>query len=308
MGIILGIILLIVAVCFAVGKSSAKDRLEQITSSSKQKIGELIQVLQQTKDALDGIGDDGAIKENVTVVGQPQCQSPLTSPIGGMPCLYYRYKITVITKVRYQETDDNGNTHWETRTEEDTLDEGSAAVATFMLSDDTGKIIVEPNQNDSFEGLVKTVDRSERNFQNNAMFRGNQLSLGRLSIDVGDLFAMDAYDAHDYRRIGSRNHMPMHPSHHLSQIMDRGGMPETIKYVEEVLGLDRRLTAVGTICDSMGDFRLRKHGDNPLILSTKSREDMIKETENSIQNRGLGFSICGVLGLIFLILGICGVF
>ena len=408
-GIIIGVILFIVAIVFFVNWNSDKKKLEQLTSSTKYRLGELVPVLQETKAALSDIGEDGCIKENVTVVGMPQCQTPLMSPIGNVPCLYYKYRISVTTKTRYQETDSNGKLVWRTRTDTDTLDEGKAVVPSFVLRDDTGSITVEPDEHDEFDGLIKSVDKSERNFQNTQMFNGGQLMLGRLSINVGDLFNMSTYDANTFGRVNGyvapagmgmnnmamnngMNNMAMNNGMNnmamnngmmnngmmnngmnnmamnngmmnngmmnngmmnngmmnngmnngmmnngmamnngmmnngmmnngmamnngvatagvgmgsaLSTILSRGGMPDVIHYVEEVFGFDRALTITGTVCDSMGDFRLRKANKSHLIISTKSSEDQIAETQKSIKTDMIVAVVCAALAVLCILLGI----
>ena len=179
--IIVGIILICVGIYVFFKMKAAKDRLAQLGASSQQKLGELIPILTQTKADMSDLGTENVISENVTVMGQPQCQTPLQSPIAGIPCVYYTYKVVHKTTERYRDTDSNGNTVWKTRTREHTLDQGTNSTP-FALNDGTGSIMVDPNQG-KFEGLVKTVDKTETNFQRN----GAGVQLGNLMVSLANL-------------------------------------------------------------------------------------------------------------------------
>ena len=179
--IIVGIILIIVGIVGFFKVKASQDRLAQLGASSKQKLGELVPILMQTKADMSDLGDENIISENATVMGQPQCQTPLRSPIAGIPCVYYKYKVVYKTTERYQETDSEGNTEWKTRTHEQTLDQGTNSTV-FAINDGTGSIMVDPKDG-TFEGLTKTVDKTETNFQRN----GNGVQLGNLMVSLANL-------------------------------------------------------------------------------------------------------------------------
>ncbi len=314
LGILLCIVGLVVAIIGLVGQISGKKRLEQLSGAGKQKLGELIPVLQETKDSLSDIGDDGAIKENVTVMGQPQVQQPLVSPIGGVPCIYYKYKVTVCRTEYYMETetDANGNQRQvqKSRRHEDTLDHGESAVPSFTINDGTGSIVVEP-QNGSFEGLIKTVDKSERNY--NSMMNNGMLNLGRLSLNLGGMMNNGMMNNGMQQNnvmnavAGAVAGAAIATGMAGNNMMGMGGnMPELIKYTEEIIGLDRNITVVGTVCDSMGEFRLRNAGKSKVIISTKSADDMLAETKKSVKTKGfmlIGGGVGLVIGIVLAILG-----
>jgi len=179
--IIAGIILIIVGIVGFFQIKSAQERLSQLGGSSEHKLGELVPILMQTKAEMSDLGTENVISENVTVMGQPQCQNPLRAPISGTPCVYYTYKVVYKTTERYQETDANGNTEWKTRTHEQTLDQGTNSTP-FALNDGTGSIMVNPDKG-KFEGIYKSVDKTETNFQRN----GNGVQLGNLMVSLANL-------------------------------------------------------------------------------------------------------------------------
>ncbi len=355
LGILLLIIGLIVGIIGLVGRMNASKRLNQLCGSAKQKLGELLPVLQETKASLSDIGDDGVIKESVTVMGQPQCQMPLTSPIGNMPCLYYKYRVTVVRTEYYMETetDANGNQRQvqKSRTHEDTLDSGESSVQNFVINDGTGSIIVEP-QNATFEGLVKTIDKSESNYA--SMMNGGMLNLGRLSLNMGNFMTgmnngmmnngmmnngmmqnngmmnngmmqnNGMMNNGMMQNNGMMNNGMMQNNGMMNNGMMNNGMmnngianavtaaaagvamaasmsgnnhPERIKYIEEIIGLDRNLTVVGTVCDAMGEFRLRTVQKTKVIISTKSADDMLAETKKNLKTKNM-MAIGGAVGLV----------
>ena len=179
--IIVGIILIIVGIVGFFKVKASQDRLAQLGASSKQILGELVPILMQTNADMSDLGDENIISENATVMGQPQCQNPLRSPIAGIPCIFYKYKVVYKTTERYQETNSEGNTEWKTRTHEQTIDQGTNSTV-FAINDGTGSIMVDPKDG-TFEGLTKTVDKTETNFQRN----GNGVQLGNLMVSLANL-------------------------------------------------------------------------------------------------------------------------
>ncbi len=278
-GIIIGIVFIGIAIgCFC-GKCSAQSRLEQLAAASKQNLSELIPILEQTKAEMSDLGADNVISEKVSVMGQPQCANPLISPIGKVPCIYYRYKVTNKWTERYQERDSNGQMRTQTRTHEDTLDEGSSSTV-FTLNDGGTSIEVNPDKG-NFEDLVKTVERSETQFNNN---NGPSIQIGGLSINLGNSSNMSGYG----NMMSSAKY----------------NRPEMIKYKEEIIGLDRRLTIVGTVCDRMGKLCIESTKDNPVIITTKSSDELVADAKSSISGYNIAWIICAIIGIISIIIGI----
>ena len=118
---------------------------------------------------------------------------------------------------------------------------------------------------DQFEGTVVTVDKSERA----PAAAGATIGFGKYSLTL--------------------------PS---------TSSPETLHYHEEIIGLDRPLTVIGTIQDKMGDFIIEKADKTPVIVSTKSQEEMIKETKSTLKKQVIAAIILGALGLASLIGGL----
>lgn len=73
-------------------------------------------------------------------------------------------------------------------------------------------------------------------------------------------------------------------SYERSETQANNGVPETITYLEEIIGLDRPLTIVGTLCDKMGELMIESVEKSPVIISTASQEDMLKRTKAEAKN------------------------
>ena len=80
--------------------------------------------------------------------------------------------------------------------------------------------------------------------------------------------------------------------------------PDTIHYTEEIIGLDRRLTVVGTVCDKMGNLQIESTSKHKVIVSTKSADDMAVDAKKDLKSGNLMLTICAPLGVILLVFGI----
>lgn len=267
--IVFGVILLvigIVAICMR--QLSSQKRLDQLTRSGRQKIGEIVAAYQATKQDLGEMGEENTVGEEMTVMGMPKCDSPLISPLGQKECLYYEMRVTAERIEHYTDTDSDGNTRQKTRRVTDTLDSSSNNTR-FTLEDSTGSVLVDPRDG-VFEDLVTTVDRSETYVRSNS----SRLSFGGFSLDLCNF---NQYCGNT--------------------------MPQTIKYEEKIIGLDRKVTVVGTLCDKMGDLMIQKNGKTKVIVSTKSPEEMVLAVKGQMKTQLIVAIACGAIGLILCIIG-----
>lgn len=159
----------------------------------------------------------------------------------------------------------NSDGEWETHTDTETLASDSNSTR-FTLDDGTDSVVVDPKDGD-FDGLVTTVNKSEVGTGRN----GSTISFGDFSLSLSS---------------GSVN-------------------PETIHYEEQIIGLDRPLTVVGCLCDKMGDLMIENHEGSHVLVSTKSHEEMIKDTKDTLQTQKIIAIGCGIAGLVAIIIGLC---
>ena len=268
MGIVLAVIFFLVAGgIFLYQTFCTKKHLDQLVSSGRQKLGEVLSAYRETKKELGEMGEENTVSEKMTVVGTPSSESPLISPLGQKECIYYEVNVTCKRTEHYQERDSNGNMQNRTRTVTDTLEHNTNSTR-FKLDDGTDSVIVDPTGGE-FDGVFTSVDRSEVR-QPDA---GPTLSFGGFSLSLGNALAANR-------------------------------SPQTIHYEEKIIGLDRKLTVVGTLCDKMGELLIEKNGKTNVIVSTKSPDEMLAETESSMKTQRIAMIVCGVLGIISLIAGI----
>ena len=266
MGIVLGVILIIVAAVFGgIVLFSARPKLDKLLSSGRVSIGETLRAYKETKAALGEMGGENVVSEDMTIMGNPRCESPLISPLGQKECLYYSYKVTESHRERESYTDSNGNRRERTVTKSSVLESGSNSTR-FYVDDGTGEMLVDPNGG-KFEGTVKTIDKTDSQFSNAT---GPSVSFGGLSFSLGSGPAR----------------------------------PESLHYEEFIIGLDRRITVVGTLCDKMGYLLIEQNKGSKVLVSTKSHDEMILDTKKSIKIKTIVAAACGVAGIVLLIVGL----
>lgn len=263
--VVLGVILIIVAV-IVVGFYflSAKPKLEKLISSERVSIGETLTAYKETKSSLGELGKENVVSEDMTIMGRPECEDPLTSPLGQKPCLYYKYTVTETHYETHRVKDSDGRTRTERRRCTSTLEENSNSTR-FYVDDGTGKMLVDP-QDGSFEGCVKTIDKTDTQFSSS----GPSVSFGGFSLNLGNM---------------------------------GDSRPESLHYEEWIIGFDRNVTVVGTLCDKMGDLLIEKSGDSSVLVSTKSQDEMIAETKSTMTMQKVAAAILAVLGIVCLLIG-----
>ena len=264
MAIFFGVIFIIAAVvCFCVRTFSTQRRLGKLTGSERKKIGETIEAYRETKKALGDMGEENCVSEDMTIMGMPDCDSPLISPKKKKECIYYSMKVSCKRKEREEYKDSEGVTRTRTVERVEVLDQSTNSTR-FSIDDGTGRVVVDPRDAE-YDGLVQTVNYSEVYSSN-----GPTIGYGKFQL------TLSSYD----RR------------------------PETIKYEEEIIGLDRPLTVVGNLCDKMGNLLIEKNGKSRVLISTKSHEELIHEAQASMKKLLIATVVCGILGVVITILGL----
>lgn len=275
MFIVLGVVLLIIAiVAICMRQFSAKPHLDKLLASGRKKIGETLETYRETKQALGELGDENAVSEEITVMGMPKCDEPLISPVGNKPCIYYEMQVTCKMFERRQQKDANGNLMVDsngnpvmTETPVEKKLESRSNSTRFKIDDGTGEVLVDPTGG-SFDGLVKFEKSESMNSSSPTLAIGNySLSLTGLGLNNPNV---------------------------------RPGM---VTYEEKIIGLDRRLTVVGNLCDKMGDLIIEKNGKSNVIVSTKSQDEMIAAAKSTVKTQLIVAVACGAVGFVLTIIG-----
>lgn len=266
MFIVLGVICIVVAVVLGcIVLFSARPRLEKLIGAGRVSIGDTLKTYGETKAALGDMGQENVVAEDMTIMGNPRCDAPLISPLGQKECIYYSYTVTESHKESESYTDSNGNQRERMVTRSSVLESGSNSTR-FYVNDGTGDMLVDPNGG-QFEGTVKTIDKTDSQFSSAS---GPSISFGGLSFSFGS----------------------------------GASRPESLHYEEYIIGLDRRITVVGTLCDKMGDLLIEQHNNSKVLVSTKSHDEMILDTKKSIKTKSIIAAVCGVIGIVLIIVGV----
>lgn len=165
--LVLGVILIFVHV-------RSKRRAGYLIAARPSKAGELAKTAGTVAAEIEG----GDFRHFASLYGRSVCPSPLISPLGERPCLYYSMTITRRYEEDYYTKDNEGRRVRRTRTGSQVMSSETDDTP-FDLDDSTGSIDVNPRDAD-YDGLVETVDRFEPGHAGHS-----QLRMGRWSLSVG---------------------------------------------------------------------------------------------------------------------------
>ena len=253
--LVLGVILIVVHV-------RSKRRAGYLIAARPSKAGELTATASTVAKEIEG----GDFRHFAALRGQPVCASPLTSPLGERPCLYYSMTITRRYEEDYYTKDNEGRQIRRTRTGSEIMSSEVDQVR-FDLKDPSGTIAVNPHDAD-YDGLVETVDRFEPGHAGNS-----QLRMGRFSLSIGGIGA-------------NRRTLGYH-------------------YAEEILPADQPLTVVGEVSDASGAL-VSGAGGPVFIVSTRTKKEIIGSAEKTARITAAASGICVLGGIGLLIAHLVG--
>ena len=262
--LIVGVILLIVAIALFFVQKSQANKAFSIQAAQSVTPGELKTMAQAIADDIGG----GNWREYVKVWGAIQCDRPLRSPLKAADCVFHQTTVTWEYEETVTKTDSDGNRTTETEKSTETLSSERQSVP-FWIQDETGMVQVEPD-----EANLETID-VVNDFQPNQP-RGGLLSYGSFSLDVSP------YSRHSGRQtLGYR-------------------------YRESILPMDRKVLVVGMVSDHTGDLVIQKplKSDKKFLISLKNDEALTQDAKQGAQRAFYGMVGCGVLGVIFIVLGL----
>lgn len=262
--LVVGVIFIGVAIALFFTQKSHSNKAFSIQSAQPVTTAEL-------KNTAQSIADDigsGNWREYVKVWGTIQCDRPLQSPLKSTDCVFYKTKVTWEYEETVTKTDSEGKKTQETQKESENLSSERQSVP-FVIQDETGTISIDPNDADL--DTISIVN----DFQPNEP-RGGLLSYGNFSLDVSP-YARQS----DRRTLGYR-------------------------YRESILPIDRKVLVVGMVSDQRGELVIQKplESDKTFIISFKNDEVLTQKAKQGAQNAFYGMVACGVLGVIFIILGL----
>lgn len=214
----------------------------------------------------------GDWRDYVLLWGTITTEAPLTSPMKGMPCVYYSNAVIREYEETIREQDEKGN--WRTRTQRgsDTISQEQQSIPFDLVDQVSERVTVNPEGAD-----METVE--VLNEFRPGQSSGGSISFGGFSMNLGN-----DYSRHDDR--SSRRTLGY-------------------RYRESILAVGRQVTVLGMVSDRTGSLTVEKPNTNqPFIISPKSQEALVK---SATQNAQIAFwSMVGCLGLgaILLVLGL----
>lgn len=265
--IVIGVILMALAVGMFIARNSQQNKLLQIKSVETSQIKDLQELARQVAAEM-GAGSFNQIAE---VKGRCECESPLTSELAKVPCVYYKMQVSREYEETYWRTDANGYSHQETRRGSDIVASNIRHVP-FYVNDGTGRIKLLP------EGAEFIADKVFSQFQSGEV-SGPRLSLGNLSFDLS-LFRPTS----GTRTLGYR-------------------------YEEEAIQPGKDLYILGEAADSSGELAIQKPAQkkNKFIISTKSEEELIRSTSCNTVLLLVGSIISVAVGIALILLSVFNV-
>lgn len=210
----------------------------------------------------------GDWRDYVVLWGTITTEAPLTSPMKGMPCVYYSNAVIREYEETIREQDEKGN--WRTRTQRgsDTISQEQQSIPFDLVDQVSERVTVNPEGAD-----METVE--VLNEFRPGQSSGGSISFGNFSMHLGDNFG--------------------------------GGNRRTLgyRYRESILAVGRQVTVLGMVSDRTGALTIEKPNTNqPFIISPKSQESLAKEATQNAQIAFWAMVGCLGLGTILLIVGL----
>ena len=201
----------------------------------------------------------GAFTQTVDSSGVVRCGAPLTSPMSNTPCVWFRATVTAQIEELRTSTDSEGRRtqRWE---RDDRVVSDLSQGTTFELCAGDGAVAVSCD-GAKLDHPLASVDRFEPYGGGDVV--GNTLE--RLSLG-----AMTSFMGGQQRVLGYR-------------------------HVEHVVPVDSQVFVHGGIDDAAGRLQFRAADGRPLLISTRSEEQLVAGAEKAAGWQRIG-AICGAVG------------
>jgi len=215
---------------------------------------------QELKDGAVSIGG------KVEVKGTIQCDSPLTAPLSGKPCVWFSCESREKIEVTYYETNQQTKQQERKTKNEERVVRSEKSMVPFWLQDATGRVMVRPEEAD-VDGIA-VIDRFEPVPGSSI---GQVMSTGSLS--MGYVSSLPALD-HNHRILGVQHKEIIFPVNQTGYVLGElhsGG---------EAPNIARRVKS-----------------DVTFLISTKSEEELVADAESRVfwlLAAGGIVSLCGV--------------
>ncbi|WP_017304789.1 E3 ubiquitin ligase family protein [Spirulina subsalsa] len=261
---IIGLVLIGVGIFGFFRRKTLSNHLLSLKLTDSSKIAELQEMQQSITQEL---GQPGAFCELVKLRGQLRCKNPLMAQLSQRPCVYYKASITEKYETVEWEADSEGKRRKVRRTKTRTINQNESQI-NFLLEDETGKIKINPNE--AKIDAIQVVNRFEP-----ATNQGLSVSWGGVSLNLPTRFDSD------YKTLG-------------------------YQYNEEILPIDIDISIFGELRDQDNELVVKRPGDKkqPFLISHKSQDEVLQDQEKELSNTILWSTLCPILGVILIIIGL----
>jgi hypothetical protein len=174
--IIAGVVFIVISAVLIAVRISTKKKLFEIQSTDTFSAKDLLNLYSSVKAAIG----PGSFSKIVEVKGLVKCDNPLTSELSKHPCVYYSMNVIREYEETHEEKDSDGNYRTVTSRGSETISSNTQNVP-FHVQDDTGKILINPN--DARIDAQKVLDK----FESGESSSGSTLTFGGFSFNIGGL-------------------------------------------------------------------------------------------------------------------------
>ena len=238
--------------------------------SKRKRLGQIVSTDVHTVEHLRELASSmaegfgtGALRFPAAVTGRVRCAEPLTSELTQTPAVYYSMRVAREYEEERSGSGSRAGSATQRSSEQVASNQRSVA---FQITGATGSLQVDPS---------------------GAKVLGAESVLSRFEPAGADESAL---------RVG-RFELELTP---------RSGSSRTLgyKFHEEVVPLDREVYVLGEVTDPGGELRIGvPEGEGELIVSLKSRTQLVKELGSGSKGMKIGAIVCAVAGLLLVLFG-----
>ncbi|MBR4621944.1 MAG: hypothetical protein IKO44_00255 [Ruminococcus sp.] len=267
--IIIGIILIIVGVYFAVFQRAKKAGVAmEIQATATSSVAD-------AKEAIEAMAEyNPDYREFVELKGTAVTHETVKTPYSGKAVAFYTAETLQVSETTQERRNSDGSRSMSTTKREDKLSDEESS-ADLILKDASGQeIVIETNGIANKLDLIKSFDQMDMTdpYANQAPFPSMRRRYRRYDIRPNGA---------GYRILGYRK-------------------------IESIIPLNASLYVLGEAYMNAGKLCIGppKDSKKPFIVTTKTEDQMLQKTQSSQRSSLIGGSICAVLGVVLMIVGI----
>jgi hypothetical protein len=249
---VLGAVLLIAALVLLVLARRNAAEARRLAATESVPLPELVR---RHAEATRDAPADGTFVRSADTSGVVCCAAPLTAPLSATPCVHFRATVTACIEELRSSTDADGR-HSESWERHDTVVSDHEQGTTFELREGAAGVPVAA-QGAAIDAPVVTVDRFEQ---------GDRGDAGTLSI-AGLSIAGLSLGRAGRRVLGYR-------------------------HVEHVVPVGARVLVHGSADDGAGRLTFRAGEGRPLVISTRSKEQIVASERRTARWQGIAGAGC----------------